>query len=79
MTGDECAQMFVGLDRSYPNIHELINRMQFGSGNDRYSIMMDQIERTGVHTLRAFHRPSSKTDSKDYVYDNGNVQRGMHR
>jgi hypothetical protein len=41
--------------------------------------MMEQIERTGVHTPWAFYRPPSKTDSKDYVFDNGNVQRRMHR
>ena len=69
MTGEQCAQMFAEFDRSNPDIHELIDRLQFASGNDRYSVMMDQIERTGVHAPWAFYSHHQRL----------NVQRGMQR
>lgn len=34
MTGEECAEMFVKLDQSDPNIIEMIDRLQRAASND---------------------------------------------
>lgn len=75
ITGEQCAKLFANLDRSAPNIHELVDRIQFATGNDRYYTIMDILESRGVHSPYAFYRSPIKTDSPDYVFDNGNVRK----
>lgn len=80
MTGEQCANLFAKLDRSDPDIHELVNRHQFATGNDRYSVMMDILINIGLKPPYAFYRSSVKNESPDYVFDNGNVvKKGMRR
>ena len=75
MTGEECAKMFAALDCNNPNIHELIDRHQGATGNDRYYCMMDCLDQLKVHHPYGFYREPTKTDSPDYVFDNDNVVR----
>lgn len=75
MTGEQCAKLFEQLDRSDPDIHEMVDRIQSANGNDRFSCMLQIIESTGVRTPYGFYRPPIKDDSPDYVFDNGNVRR----
>lgn len=56
MTGEQCANLFAKLDRSDPDIHELVNRHQFATGNDRYSVMMDIFTNIGLKPPYAFYR-----------------------
>lgn len=80
MTGEQCANLFAKLDRSNPDIHELVNRHQFATGSDRYSVMMDILTNIGLKPPYAFYRSPVKNDSPDYVFDNGNVvKKGMRR
>ncbi len=39
--GQRCAIMFDELDKSNPDIHEYINRIQQATGNDRYFCMLN--------------------------------------
>lgn len=73
MTGEQCANLFAKLDRSDHDIHELVNRHQFATGSDRYSVMMDILTNIGLKPPYAFYHSPIKTDSPDYVFDNGNV------
>lgn len=75
MTGEQCAKQFEKLDRSDPDIHEMVDRFQSATGNDRYSCMMQAIESTGVRTPYGLYRSPVKNDSPDYVFDNGNTHR----
>lgn len=75
MTGEQCARLFDRLDRSDPDIHEMVDRFQSATGNDRYSCMMQAIESTGVRTPFGLYRSPVKNDSPDYIFDNGNVCR----
>lgn len=75
MTGEQCAKEFEKLDRSDPDIHEMVDRIQSATGNDRYACMMQVIESTGLRTPYGLYRVPVKDDSPDYVFDNGNVRR----
>lgn len=75
MTGEQCAKLFAKLDQSDTDIHELVNRIQSATGNDRYYTMMDILENRGVHSPYAFFRSPIKSDSHEYVFDNGNVRK----
>ena len=75
MTGEQCAKLFDQLDRSDPDIHEMVNRIQSATGNDRYACMLQLIESTGIRVPWSFYRTPIKDDSPDYVFDNGNVRR----
>lgn len=80
MTGEQCANLFAELDRSDPDIHELVNRHQFTTGNDRYSVMMDILISIGLKPPHGFYHSPVKNDSLDCVFDNGNVvKKGMRR
>lgn len=75
MTGEQCAKLFEQLDRSDPDIHEMVDRIQSANGNDRYSCMMQVIESAGVSPPFGFYRTPIKDDRPGYVFDNGNVRR----
>ena len=79
MTGEQCAAMFAKLDRSNPNIHEMVNRHQQATGNDRYSIMMDIIRTIGVQPPLRFCRSSVKDDSQNYSFTVDGADYVYHR
>ena len=68
--------MFAALDRDNPDIHELIERNQGETGNDRYYCMMDCLDQLKVQHPYCFYLELTKTNSPDYIFDNGNV---VHR
>ena len=72
---EQSARMFAELEKTHPDIHELINRLQRATGNDRYYCMMDCLDQLKVQHPYGFYREPTKTDSPDYVFDNGNVVR----
>ena len=74
MTGEECAEMFAKLDQSDPNIKEMIDRLQRATSNDRYYTMMNYLSFLGVEPPYRFYRGETKTDSREYVFDNGNIE-----
>lgn len=68
--GQQCASMFDELDKSNPDIHEYIDRIQQATGNDRYFCMMNSysaiIQRSvPMHLWRS----NFKSDSPDYCFD----------
>lgn len=68
--GQQCASMFDELDKSNPDIHEYINRIQQATGNDRYFCMLNSYtaitQRSApTHLLRS----NVKIDSPYYCFD----------
>lgn len=67
--GQQCASMFEELDKSNPDIHEYINRIQSATGNDRYFCMLNSytaITRRSAPTH--LWRSNAKSDSPDYCF-----------
>lgn len=74
-TGEDVARMFYNLDQRDENIHELVDRIQSATGNDRYYTMMSMMQREGVDVPYSFSRPPIKNDSPYYVFNNGNLRK----
>lgn len=68
--GQQCASMFDELDKSNPDIHEYINRIQQATGDDRYFCMLNSYT-TITQRSAPTHpwRSNIKSDSPDYCFD----------
>ncbi|MBQ0064075.1 MAG: hypothetical protein KBS94_08705 [Prevotella sp.] len=62
--------MFDELDKSNPDIHEYINRIQQATGNDRYFCMINSYSAI-TQRIAPTHlwRSNVKSDNHDYYYD----------
>lgn len=68
--GQQCASMFAELDKSTPDIHEYVNRIQQATGNDRYFCMLNSYTTiTGRSAPTHLWRSNVKSDSPNYFYD----------
>ncbi len=68
--GQQYASMFGKLDKSNPDIHEYINRIQQATGNDRYFCMLNSY--TSITQRSApthLWRRNVKSESPDYCFD----------
>ncbi len=80
MTGEQCANLFAKLARSDPDIHELVNRHQSETGNDRYSVMQDILISIGLKPPHSLYRLSVKNNNSNYVFGSSNVVKiGLRR
>ena len=68
--GQQCASMFAELDKSNPDIHEYVNRIQQATDNDRYFCMLNSYATiTGRSAPTHLWRSNVKSDSPNYCYD----------
>ena len=68
--GQQCASMFDELDKSNPDIHEYINRIQQATGNDRYFCMLNSYSAITQRSAPThLWRGNIKSDSPDYCFD----------
>ena len=68
--GQQCANMFEKLDKSNPDIHEYINRIQQATGNDHYFCMLNSYAAITRRSAPShLWRGNVKTDSPDYCFD----------
>ena len=73
---EQCARMFAELDKTHPDIHELINRLQRATGNDRYYCMMDTYMYLTKDTVpRPLYRSYCKSDSPQYSFNTEPLKR----
>lgn len=67
---EQCARWFANLDRIHPDIHELIDRIQRATGNDRYFCMLDTFSYlTKASIPQDLYRGHFKNDSPLYRFD----------
>ncbi len=68
--GQQCASMFDELDKSNPDIHEYINRIQQATGNDCYFCMLNSYSAITQRSVPThLWRSDVKSDSPDYCFD----------
>jgi len=74
--GQQCASMFGKLDKSNPDIHEYINRIQRATGNDRYFCMLNAYTAiTRRSSPTHLWRNNVKSDSQKYCFDTQELSR----
>ena len=68
--GQQCASMFDELDKSNPDIHEYINRIQQATGNDRFFCMLNSYTAITQRSAQThLWRSNVKSDSPAYCFD----------
>lgn len=86
--GQQCASMFDELDKSNPDIHEYIIRIQRATGNDRYFCMLNSYTAITQRSAQThLWRSNVKSDSLEYCFDTAQLtqedqevlRRGFHR
>lgn len=77
---EQCARWFTNLDRIHPDIHELIDRIQRATGNDRYFCMLDTYSYlTKASIPHELYRGYFKSDSPLYRFDVRELEQEEHQ
>ena len=73
---EQCARLFAELDKTHPDIHELINRLPLATGNDRYYCMIATYMYLTKDTVpRSLYRSYCKSDSPEYSFSTEPLKR----